>query len=187
MNHRFERGFADHARMSGFTLIEVLIALVVLSIGLMGLAALQTAGIRRNHSANLRTQATVLAYDMADRMRANQGGYEGGFYNIPTPTDRSCVWDGSAPAACSLQQMAEHDVWEWNAIVARELPQGVGVVCLDSDPDTGGDADSDGTVESTEYACDNTGSLYAVKLWWVDEYDSSGNPVIERFETTFQP
>lgn len=187
MKHGFEKVFTNYSRISGFTLVEVLISLLILSIGLLGLAGLQTTGLRANHSANLRTQATLLAYDMADRMRANQGGYEGGFYHIATPADRSCVWDGSAPADCSLQQLAEHDVWEWNATVARELPQGVGVVCLDSDPDTGGDADSDGSVESTEYACDNTGSLYAVKLWWVDEYDSAGNPVIKRFVTTFQP
>ena len=55
----------------GFTLIEVLIALLVLSIGLLGLAALQVTGLRETQMARMRTQAVLLTYDMADRMRAN--------------------------------------------------------------------------------------------------------------------
>ena len=171
----------------GFTLIEILIAVVILSIGLLGLAGLQTTGLHSNHSANLRTQSTLMAYDMTDRMRTNGAGSAGGSYNNPTPTDHGCAWDGSAPADCTPQQMAEHDVWEWNAAVAQSLPQGVGVICLDATPEDGGDADSNGTVDNTEYACDNSGSLSVVKLWWVDEFDSSGSPVIKRFVTVFQP
>ena len=58
-------------RESGFSLIEVLVALLVLSIGLLGLAALQAQGLRFNHDAYVRTQATNLAYDIVDRMRVN--------------------------------------------------------------------------------------------------------------------
>ena len=57
----------------GFTMIEVLIAMVILAIGLLGLAALQAVGMRNNHSALSRFQATLSAYDMADRMRSNSG------------------------------------------------------------------------------------------------------------------
>lgn len=60
----------------GFTLLEVLIAVVVLSVGLLGLARLQTAGLRQNHSAFMRSQATMLAYDIIDRMRTNKGTVE---------------------------------------------------------------------------------------------------------------
>lgn len=179
-----DAGFSSE---KGFTLVEILVAVLVLALGLLGLAGLQTSGLHSNHSANLRTGATLLAYDMTERMRANRAGYDGGFYNNPTPTDRSCVWDGSTPAACTAQQMAQHDAWEWTTSLTQTLPQGVGVVCLDSTPADGGDANSNGTVESSEYACDNSGTLYAVKLWWVDEFDSSGNPVIKRFVTVFQP
>jgi len=59
-------------RQSGFTLLEVLVAILVLSIGLLGLAGLMASSIRNNHSAYQRTQATWLAYDMIDRMRVNR-------------------------------------------------------------------------------------------------------------------
>src|SRR3569623_1233592 len=54
-------------RQRGFTMLEVLISVVVLSIGLLGIAGLQATGQRNNHSAYLRSQATALAYDMIDR------------------------------------------------------------------------------------------------------------------------
>jgi type IV pilus assembly protein PilV len=59
-------------RQSGFSLIEVLVAMLVLAIGLLGLAALQTQGVRFNHDAYLRTNATALAYDITDKMRVNR-------------------------------------------------------------------------------------------------------------------
>ena len=60
--------------MEGFSLIEVLVALFVLSIGLLGLAALQTTGLKLNHQSYERTQATLQAYDIIDRMRTNKSG-----------------------------------------------------------------------------------------------------------------
>ena len=60
--------------MEGFSLIEVLVALFVLSIGLLGLAALQTTGLRFSHQSYERTQATLQAYDIIDRMRTNKSG-----------------------------------------------------------------------------------------------------------------
>jgi type IV pilus assembly protein PilV len=66
----------------GFTLLEVLIALLVLSIGLLGLAALQTTGLRSNRMANMRTLATHAAYDITDRMRANPRGVAANEYVI---------------------------------------------------------------------------------------------------------
>lgn len=60
------------ARARGVTLIEVLVALVVLSIGVIGLAALQAQALQMNQGAYMRAQATNLAYDIADRMRTNR-------------------------------------------------------------------------------------------------------------------
>ena len=56
-------------QQSGFTMIEMLVALVILSVGLLGVAALQTRGQQFNYEAYIHTQATFLAYDLTDRMR----------------------------------------------------------------------------------------------------------------------
>jgi len=56
----------------GFTLVEVLVTVVVISVGLLGIAALQTTSLRSNHESYLRTQATAFADDIIDRIRSNR-------------------------------------------------------------------------------------------------------------------
>jgi type IV pilus assembly protein PilV len=65
----------------GFTLVEVLVALLVLTVGLLGYAGMQTTAMKFTNSAHLRTSATNLAYDIADRMRANVDSARGGNYD----------------------------------------------------------------------------------------------------------
>lgn len=110
----------------GFTLLEVLVALVVLSIGLLGLSGLQTTSLRNNHSAFLRSQATLVATNIMDRMRANRAAATGGDYDInygSTPTHVSCG------GSCTALQVAQMDVEEWVAYVQR-LPGGQGQVSV---------------------------------------------------------
>jgi type IV pilus modification protein PilV len=90
--------------MQGFSLFEVLIALVVLSVGLLGLASLQTNTLKFNQGAYLRTQATNLAYDMADRMRANRAAaianaYDGVDYATTLPDCNPAGVSGTGVAA----------------------------------------------------------------------------------------
>jgi len=66
---------ARMVRAAGFSLVEVLVAVLVLSIGLLGLAGLQIAGVRANDSARLRTEVTIAAYDAADRLRADTASF----------------------------------------------------------------------------------------------------------------
>ena len=68
-------------RNAGFSLMEVLISVLVLSIGLLGLAGLQVAGVRSGHSVYFRTQATLLANDIMDRMRTNSEAARAGRYD----------------------------------------------------------------------------------------------------------
>ena len=107
--------------MSGFSLVEVLVAMVVLSVGLLGLAGLQATGLKNNNSAYQRSQANILANEILDRMRANRAGIEAGAYDDPydggTPTDPNCVTSG-----CSVSQMAQYDVFEWDGRMNTLLP-----------------------------------------------------------------
>ncbi|MFL6713216.1 MAG: type IV pilus modification protein PilV, partial [Sulfurifustis sp.] len=79
----------------GFTLVEVLVTLVVLSIGLLGLAMLQLESLKHNTDAYFRTQATMLAYEIIDRMRANVDAARGGSYvAAAAPADENCGDNG---------------------------------------------------------------------------------------------
>jgi type IV pilus assembly protein PilV len=116
------------AGVGGFTLLEVLVALVVLSVGLLGLSGLQTSSLRNNHSAFLRSQATLVSSNIIDRMRANRASAMDGDYDI--------AYDASAPGVgcsegCSAPQVAQRDVWQWRAYVAR-LPAGESEVSVTS-------------------------------------------------------
>ena len=98
----------------GFTLLEVLIALLILSIGLLGLAALQTTGLRSNQMASMRTLATEAAYDITDRMRANPAG---------VAADEYVIAIGDAPGDTSATGTALADLNAWRERVER-LPGG---------------------------------------------------------------
>ena len=115
-------------RQHGFTLLEVLVALLVVSIGLLGLAALMTTSLKNNQGASQRSQATWLAYDILDRMRANLTQATAGGYTITqgssTPSCPANPNTSSAVASCDLSQ--------WEGELAAALPAGDGSVSINS-------------------------------------------------------
>jgi type IV pilus assembly protein PilV len=100
-----------------------MVALIVLSIGILGLATLQTTSLNFNNGASQRTQATVLAYDMADKMRANRPSALAGAYDIafqdPPP---ACA----APSAAGTVPV--QDISTWRMALACRLPQATGSI-----------------------------------------------------------
>lgn len=109
-------------QQKGISLLEVLIALVILSVGLLGLAQLQITGIKQNHDAWLRSQATNLTYDMLDRLRVNRNAARGGNYNqtfANIACDRNIVLSGN---------VTQRDLAEWNNMIACSLPDGSGQI-----------------------------------------------------------
>jgi type IV pilus assembly protein PilV len=121
MNH-----IIQHAQR-GFGLVESLVALVVISVGMIGIAALYGQGLRASTMALDRTRAVNLAADMADRIRSNRRGEAG--YNTAAAFDRGCGPGGGND--CTPVQMANHDVFLWRAQVATTLPgPGVGLVAF---------------------------------------------------------
>ncbi len=116
---------SDAASQRGFTMIEVLIAILVLSIGLLGLAGLQATGLRNNHQAYQRSIATQQVYDMADRMRVNPAGVVANAYDAISgiPTNPGCTGSTCTPAG-----IAAYDAAQWNSANAALLPSGAGTV-----------------------------------------------------------
>ncbi len=110
------RKLRSSPRARGFTLIEVLVAILVMSVGLLGVAALQLTSLRANHSSSLRSQATLLAYDIVDRMRANQTAATAGGYDI-------ALAGTSAGGSVALDDLAR-----WKQNLTNTLPAGRGAV-----------------------------------------------------------
>ncbi|MDV3239613.1 MAG: type IV pilus modification protein PilV [Gammaproteobacteria bacterium] len=104
--------FRHGHRDNGFSLIEILITVLVLAIGLLGLAGLQGTSLRNNQSAYVRTQATNLAYEIVDAMRANVTVARAGGYDIAY---------GAAPSSSGI---AQDDLTNWRARLATTLPTG---------------------------------------------------------------
>ena len=131
----------------GFTLLEVMIALVVFSFGLLALAALMAKGLQFNASALHRSYASSQAYDMADRMRANRIGIENDNYDSVSGagTDPDCIDSGCTPA-----EMAQYDGWAWNSVNALVLPSGSGIVA-------------------------RSGTTYRITLTWDDDRDGTAD------------
>jgi len=112
-------------KASGFTLIEVLITIIVLAIGLLGMAALQSTGLKNNNSAYMRSQATVLAYDMADRMRANS---KGTYAAVAVPS--AAIANCKTTVGCTVNDMAKNDIYEWDQLMQSILPSSSGVITV---------------------------------------------------------
>lgn len=128
-------------KAAGFTLIEVLIAVVLLAGGLLGLAALQAASLKNNQSAYNRSQATQLAYDMADRIRANPVESSDRANTNPSTLAASAYAATATPApqascdsspGCTSALMAQNDRAKWLADIASNLPSGTGTIAVDA-------------------------------------------------------
>lgn len=126
----------------GSTLMEVLVALVVLSFGLLGQAGLQAAALKVNQGAMLRSHATTLAYDMLDSMRANPTAAAAGGYLVG--------WGAVGPGA----NVASTDIAQWKARLAAMLPSGDGQICLNA--------------TANDVGCGAAGNFVLIQVQWVE-------------------
>jgi type IV pilus assembly protein PilV len=168
--------------MSGFTMLEIMISIVILAFGLLGIAGLQAFALKNTQSASLRLTATTLANDMIDRVRSNWQGIESGAYNKPNSGDYGNTSGCTAPqATCTAGQVAQNDLFEWQLRVGTALPNGAAIICRDSTP---GDGTSAGVPD-----CDDLGEVgYVVKIWWSDDRTSRAAAVPQQlFWTAFNP
>jgi type IV pilus assembly protein PilV len=132
----------------GFSIVEVLVALVVLAVGMLGIAGLYVTSLQASGSALLRMQAVNLAGDMADRIRANPNA---GAAYAGAAADNNCA--GAAPDTCSAPQMAADDLFRWRTQLAAALPD---------------DGDAGTPQGLVEVAAGGPPRTYTVTVTWVE-------------------
>jgi len=111
----------EFARSSGIALIEVLVAVLILAVGLLGMAAMQGVSTQMTNGAEQRTQAILLSADMMDRIRANRSNrlaYNG--IDVD-PAVTTCATDFALNNASTVSQ---NDIAEWSNLVVCLLPEG---------------------------------------------------------------
>lgn len=191
-------------KINGLTMIEVLVTMSIMSIGLLGMAGLQLNGVRSINSSSFRTQASILANDIAERMRANPMAVDNNqFMNInsnaidcsavpATYCSEQYTQAGAVLVAesCNTTQMAAYDINVWYCGVQSAGSRHSGVTdqlaeasmtirCIDTNP-TGGDADP----------CTNR-SPHVISLSWAEQNPNSGTAgeavITQTISLTVQP
>lgn len=105
----------------GFSLLEVLITMLIVSFGLLGIAGIIVTSLKNNQSSYARSQASLMVNDIVDRMRANRSSAEAS----PSPYVLAL---GASPSGAGI---ATDDLTEWRAALASNLPSGTGAVAVD--------------------------------------------------------
>lgn len=119
------------ARHSGFSLIEVLVSLVILTTGILGLARLQGTSLRNAYHAHLHSLAISLAHDMTERLRINRkyALHENTHYQIDSSTDSTDITIDCTSTICTDSEMAIFDINQWLQTI-NTLPNGKGHVSI---------------------------------------------------------
>jgi type IV pilus assembly protein PilV len=130
-------------RQSGVSLIEVLVAVLVLALGVIGAAGMQLTAMRTSRQSGLQTVALQLASELADKMRSNDSqmkladgdnsflelDYQSAVDGDPPPPSKLCH-----SGDCNAKEAAEYDLYEWLKHLKAALPDGRAVVCRDAQP-----------------------------------------------------
>ncbi len=156
----------NRIRQLGTSLVETMVAVLVLALGLAGVVALMVINVSSTSSAQVYSQATIHADQMADIMRANMSAYESGlFTSAPGATTAVCM----GGSGCTPTEQAQYDYAQWAVDVARDLPLGQAFICTDSE--LGSTTINDG--QPGALACDGTGTN-VIKIFWRDTRHTEG-------------
>ena len=153
--------YSARTKAEGFTLIEILVAVLVLSIGVLGLIAMESLALKTNQSAYHRSQATLLVYDLADRIRANKDAVS--TYETFSPSSTlSCV--ASSPCNSS-SDFAKRDLFLWEQKVEEVFPGG----------------------NAVSWSVSSVSDDVTIALRWDDDRDGTVTANDPLFSTTFRP
>jgi type IV pilus assembly protein PilV len=155
----------------GFTLIEVMVAVFVLAVGILGMAGMQAVSVRESQNSIFRSQADILVADMADRLRANRA-------DAADPLSTNYETDGTAvvsgvcqgtTASCDEAAIASYDIAQWQTQIANSsLPSGAGIITRNDGTSeytilVFWDEDRDGAV-TTAASCNSTALDGCIRL-----------------------
>lgn len=160
----------------GFTLLEALIALLVLTIGLLGAAGMLVTSVRNSHNSYLRSQASFLVDSLLERMRANPVGIGLGNYNATLNGGSSSV---TCAGGCTPTQVAAYDLFVTDQQLAQHLPGGqIQVACNVA----GGAPLSSVGIPPVNGSCQIT-------VQWSEQrdVDAAGAPAAQVFQIVVQP
>lgn len=170
-------------RAAGFTLVEVLVSIVVLSFGLLGMVGLQAASLQANRDARLQSTAVVLARELAEMMRGNKDEALRSSNNpyligqvahpLAAPTPAYCLSVGGTPCT-TPGAVAQAELTDWLARVDDALPGARVSICRDTAP-----YGSDGTAQWDCTSTDNSDPIL-VKIGWSRPSFKSGDPAMQQ-------
>ena len=178
---------------SGFTLLEVLVALLIFAIGMLGLAGLQLIGHQSSSFAHGRTTATLAASGLSERMRSNLNGVNAGDYafsdtNLPA-ADADC---NTTTGCLNAANQAANDIREWLLALNQSLPilnsaqsavdnDSHIEICIDSTPTTAAPTNPGDNID-----CDGLANQWTIYVDWTDNRNVNAS-VINRYTLTFTP
>ena len=154
-------------KQKGFTLIESMIAVVVFSFGLLGVAGVMLVAVKSNHNGYMRSQATFLAHSIVESMRGNSWGVWNNSYN-GTYTGYSSIDGACTTTACGCAAVARRDTQKWSNMITNTLTNGSGSIqCVRSGPYGG------------PYACGESDQPYlglcTVTITWNESNESNAD------------
>lgn len=185
-------GCGNPNRIRGFSLVEILVAIVVLSFGMLGMVGMQAYSLQSNRDARLQAQAASLARELAELVRSNRvtavktgvdNPYLGTFSTpLAMTTPSYCLSSANAATGCTTPaDVATAQMTEWLARVDDELPSARIAVCFDASP-----YDSNGL---PQWGCNATGSdeTIIIKIGWTrssTNRNQTGDTALDRASDT---
>lgn len=168
-------------RARGFSLIEVLVSVVIMSVGILGVAGLQVISLQQNRSSLMRAEAQQLGNDMLDRMRANPiQNYAGVAFTDTPPTATNCM-----TTTCSASNMRDFDIAQWKCSLDSTAADDTTYPICATLGIAGSLPDGEGAIleDTTNTLCPVAAGEVCVIVRWTDDPDGTKASVSARTRT----